>query len=92
MHGRPFMMLTALFVSMPASIAWHGMHTGTSTACPTLERTFHHLDLRTFKWQPLFLGQNPLDNAICSNHGYGGLVKRQKKMELGWMTVSDHVH
>jgi hypothetical protein len=42
--------LTVLFVSMPTSIAWCGMHTGTSAACPTLERTFHCLDLQTSKW------------------------------------------
>ena len=40
----------------------------------------------------MVLGSEIMDNAIHKSHGFGVLATSKQMMELGWMTVSIHLH
>src|ERR1700677_2003575 len=78
-------------MSMPDTIAWHGMHPLKSVTHPESPQSCHYYSWLTSASKPLPLEQQRLDSEISNFRGSGALGLQPSKMEPGQMIVSSHL-
>jgi hypothetical protein len=87
--GLQFTVSTQPYMNMPGITVWQGMLTSRYRICLENWQSYRSFSHQISGSILPYSGRHRLDNGISHFHGSGALEPLCKKMEHGWMGVSD---